>query len=222
MSTRSKSRRPASRSDRVTIAFIGAIIAIILLTIVLIWKLSTLNNTPSWWSQSESNTRITEQAGIELENRITSALTRLRPTDQQSWSAAIDQDQLNSWLTHRFEDTVRSFTDDDWINQINDIRVNITPRGLTIGARFTHTHGSSILWAIVEPDIDTNNNLIIRPRKLYLGTTRIPTTIVSNHLRSNTLGNAKVDLGDGRSVHIQGIRPGEHRLEFALRTQINQ
>lgn len=197
---------------------------VVLVCTVSLWKLAGINNTPDWWQPLDSNPQITEQSGIELENRITTALTRLRQPGEESWAAAINQDQLNSWLTHRLRETVRSFSANEStgqsINQLGDIQIKILPTGITIGARIIHAHGSTIVWAIIDLGTDTRGRFTINTQRAYIGNARIPAGLVSKYLTSEKLGNASIDLGDGRVVRILGIRAGDQRLELALRTEL--
>jgi hypothetical protein len=206
--------------DRVMLSLIGAMVLVVLACILTLWKLSALNNTPSWWSKLENNPRITQQSGIELENQITTALTRLRPVGEEDWAAAINQDQLNSWLAHRLRDTIRTMTSDTTIDQFGDIRITINHDELIAGAQFIHAHGSTIVWAVIDLGTDDQGRFIINTRRAYVGSTRVPTAYARKYLTSDNLGKASVDLGDGREVRIRGIRAGDQRLEFALRTQL--
>lgn len=218
---RDQDRKRDRIRDKAVIAYISAMLAVVVLCTLTLFKLSTLNNTPSWWNDIQSTSTLTEQSGIELENRITSALTRLRPQGQEDWAAAIDQDQLNSWLAFRLRDTLESFNSDsaDDLDSIDDIRIQITHDGMTIGTKLTHTRGSTIVWALIEPGTDDQGRFAINTKRVYIGTSRIPTYFANSYLNSDRLGKASVDLGDGRTVHIRGIRTGDRRLEFALRTE---
>jgi hypothetical protein len=225
MASRQRSRSPNPK-DRVTLALLGAMVLVVVASALTIWKLSTLNNTPTWWTQLDNNPNNTEQSGIELENRITTALTRMRPQGQEDWAAAINQDQLNSWLTHRLRDTVHSFSADEsahnTIDQLSDIRIKINTTGITIGARINHANGSTLVWAIINLNTDPQGRFAIEAQRIYIGSTRVPTALASKYLSSDNLGNASVDLGDGRLVRIKAIRPGNQRLEFALRTETKE
>lgn len=220
-SKKAPQRDQARERDKVVISYIAAMLAVIVLCTLTLFKLSTLNNTPSWWNDIQADTTLSEQSGIELENRITSALTRLRPQGEEDWAAAIDQDQLNSWLKYRLRDTLESFNSDsaDDLDSIDDIRIQITHDGMTIGTKLTHSRGSTIVWALIEPGTDDQGRFAINTKRAYIGTSRIPTVFANNYLNSDRLGKASVDLGDGRTVHIRGIRTGDRRLEFALRTE---
>ena len=219
---KSKSSKPR---DRVTLAYLGAMALVVILCILTIWKLNALNNTPTWWTQLDNNPNITNQHGIELENRITTALTRLRAPDKSNWTAAINQDQLNSWLTHRLKDSITSFSkpstsSNPSLSQLDQVRIAINPKGLTVGTRITHAQGSTILWAIITPGTNDQGHFTIDIHKLVAGTTRIPTRLASTYLNPDQLGSASIDLGDGRIVRIKAIRPGNQRLEFALQTKL--
>ena len=205
--------------DPVVIAIFASMVLVVLLTIFTIIKLNGLNNTPSWWAALDNDPDITEQTGIELENRITSALTRLRPEDNSDWNAAIDQDQLNSWLTHRLADTVRSFSDENWIEEIDTIRTTIDTNTLIVGVRIMHAHGSTTIWATIHLSTNDQGAFDLRTKKLYIGSTRVPARLAKRYINEGNLGKARVDLGDGREVRIRAIRTGDERLEFALRTQ---
>lgn len=190
--------------------------------VFIIWQLSGLDNTPGWWKALDNNPLNTEQSGIELENRITTALTRVRLPEDSDWNAAINQDQLNSWLTHRFRETVHSFTDDTWIDEIGEVRIAISETGITIGAQLTHAHGSTIIWAIIQLGTDDQNRFTITADRVCIGSARVPKTFASDYLTRDNLGDAKVDLGDGRVVLIRALRTGDQRLEFALRTEASE
>jgi len=212
-------RHPDQPHDRVVVGLLIAMIVVAIAPILIIWQLSGLNNTPEWWSDLDNNPLNTEQSGIELENRITTALTRLRLPEDSDWNAAINQDQLNSWLTHRLNETIHSFTDDDWIDEFEEIRITVSQHGITIGAKLNHTHGSTIIWAIIQLGTDDQSRFTITTDRVYIGSARIPKTFASKYLTKDNLGDAKVDLGDGRVVLIRALRTGDQRLEFALRTQ---
>ncbi len=218
MNPRQKSRSPKQR-DPVVIALLVSIAAVIVLCSIALWMISGFNNTPTWWTPIASNTKITERSGIELENRITTALTRLRPAGEESWNAAINQDQLNSWITHRLKETIRSFTSSNPDKLPDDIRINIDSNGITIGTQIKHAHGSTIVWAVLDLGTDEQGRFVINTKRAYIGNPRIPAGQVAGYLTSENLGSASVDLGDGRIVRILGIRAREHRLEFALRTE---
>lgn len=217
-----KKRHSDAPKDRVLIGLLSAMVLVVLACILTLWKLSTLNNTPSWWSKLENNPHITERSGIELENQITTAMTRLRPVGEEDWAAAINQDQLNSWLAHRLRDTVRTMTNNTTIDQFGDIRVTINQNGLIAGAQFIHAHGSTIVWAVIDLGTDDQGRFTINTRRAYVGSTRVPAGYARKYLTSDNLGKASVDLGDGRVVRIRGIRAGDQRLEFALRTQLSE
>ncbi len=203
------------------ITIVCAMIAVVLLCVLTLIQLSKLNNTPNWWSQLDNNPNITEQSGIELENRITSALTRVRPVGEEDWTAAIDQDHLNAWLAHRLRETLESFQNDA-ADSIGEVRIDIDQSGLTIGTKLNHDRGSTIVWAVIEPGTDGQGRFTINTKRAFAGTSRIPTTLASRYLTSDRLGKARVDLGDGRVVNIRAIRTGDHRLELALSTQISE
>lgn len=226
MPTRSKSTSTKPR-DPVALGLLGAMAGVVLACFLILFQLTGLNNTPQWWTALDNNPNITNQNGIELENRITTALTRLRAPDESNWTAAINQDQLNSWLTHRLKDTITSFSkpspsSKSSLSQLDQVRIAINPKGLTVGTRITHAQGSTILWAIITPGTNDQGHFTIDIHKLFAGTTRIPTRLASTYLNSDQLGSATVDLGDGRIVRIKAIRPGDQRLEFALSTQTQQ
>jgi len=218
MSLRSN-RHPDQPRDRVVLGLLITIAVVAIAPILIIWQLSGLDNTPVWWKELDNNALNTQQSGIELENRITTALTRVRSPEDSDWNAAINQDQLNSWLTHRLKDTVHSFTDDTWIDEIGEIRITLGDTGMTIGAKLNHAHGSTIIWAIIQLGTDDQNRFTITADRVYIGSARVPKTFASKYLTRDNLGDAKVDLGDGRVVLIRALRSGDHRLEFALRTQ---
>jgi hypothetical protein len=194
-------------------------IAVVILCTLTLIQISKIDNTPSWWTNLDNNPSITEQAGIELENRITSALTRVRPIGEEEWTAAIDQDQLNAWLAHRLRETLESFQNDS-ADSIGEVRIDIKQSGLTIGTKLNHDRGSTIVWAVIEPGTDGQGRFTVTTKRTFAGTSRIPTFLASNYLTSDRLGKARVDLGDGRVVNIRAIRTGDQRLELALSTQI--
>jgi len=229
MPIRSKSTSTKPR-DPVALGLLGAMAGVVLACFLILSQLAGLNNTPQWWTTLDKNPDITEQHGIELENRITTALTRLRAPDESNWTAAINQDQLNGWLTHRLKDTITSFSEPSTssspskssLSQLDQVRIAINPKALTVGTRINHTQGSTILWAIITPGTDDQGHFTIELHKLFIGTTRIPTRLASSYLNPDRLGSATIDLGDGRIVRIRAIRPGNQRLEFALSTQTQQ
>lgn len=218
--------RTSTPRDRVVIGLLCAMGVVAVACVVVLWLLSGLNNTPAWWALLDENPNITEQSGIELENGITTALTRLRPAGEEEWAVAIHQDQLNSWLTHRLRETVHSFsTDQDadrTIDQIGEVQIRIDPAGVTIGARISHAHGSTVVWAVIDLGVDALDNFTIDPQRVYVGGTRVPAGLASSYLTSENLGSASVDLGDGRIVRIRGIRANDQRLELALRTEMKE
>ncbi|MBO6512356.1 MAG: hypothetical protein JJ974_00135 [Phycisphaerales bacterium] len=218
MASHRRSSKP--RRDPFVLGIIGAMIGSVVLCLVMLWQIGKLDHRPQWWSVLENNPGHTEQVGIELENRITSALTRVRSDEERDWVAAIDQDQLNSWLTHRLRETISSFDQDAEVDRLGDIRVKLDPSGITAGAQIRHTHGSTIVWSIFDIGTDTQGRFVIRTRAVYVGGTRVPSRLAARYLTSERLGRASVDLGDGRRVRIRAIRPGEHRLELALRTEL--
>ncbi len=215
---RSKSMTPAKPTDRVTVVLLGAMGAALIACVVLIWTISKLDNTPAWWKALDQ-TQTSEQAAIELENKITSALTRLRLPEDSNWSVAINQSQLNAWLTHRLKDTLDTFNHTDSIDQLGDVRMMLSPQGMTIGAQLLHQQGSSIVWVLADLHIDDQNKFAVHIKKARIGTTPIPAKWVSQYITNNQLGNAAINLGDGREVQIKALRTANQRLELALKTQ---
>lgn len=206
--------------DPVVVWIIGAMVGSVIVCVVMLWQIGKLGHHPQWWSVLENDPGNTEQVGIELENRITSALTRVRLEGEEDWTAAIDQDQLNSWLAHRLRETITSFDQDAEVDQLGEIRVKLDPNGITAGAQLRHSHGSTIVWSVFDIATNDEGRFEIRTRRVYVGSARVPAGLAAGYLTSEKLGSASVDLGDGRRVRIRAIRPGDHRLELALRTEI--
>lgn len=206
--------------DPIVMSIIGAMVASVVVCVVMLWQIGKLDHRPQWWSAMDDNPSNTEQVGIELENRITSALTRVRLEGEEDWTAAIDQDQLNSWLAHRLRETISSFDQDAEVDQLGEIRVLLDPSGITAGAQLRHAHGSTIVWSVFDVSANDEGRFEIRTRRVFVGGARVPAGLAAGYLASERLGNASVDLGDGRRVRIRAIRPGEHRLELALRTEL--
>ena len=225
MTPRRKAQTSTPR-DRVVIGLLGAMGGVVVICAAVLWQLGGLNNTPAWWVSLDDNPGITEQSAIELENGITTALTRLRPEGEEEWAVAIHQDQLNSWLIHRLRETVHSFSTDQaagkTIDQIREVQIRIEPAGVTIGARVNHAHGSTVVWAVIDLGIDAQDNFTLHAQRVYVGGTRVPAGLASSYLTSENLGSASIDLGDGRIVRIRGIRSSDQRLELALRTEIQE
>ncbi|MBL4808751.1 MAG: hypothetical protein JKY43_01670 [Phycisphaerales bacterium] len=206
--------------DCVVIGLVVAIITVAIVPLFIIWQLGRLNNTPDWWAALDNNPVNTEQSGIELENRITTALTRVRLSEDADWNAAINQDQLNSWLTHRLKGTIHSFTGDTWIDELGEIRIALSQAGMTIGAQLRHAHGLTIVWAIIQLGTNDQGRFVVTTDRVYIGSMRVPKALASKYISNENLGDAQVDLGDGRVVFIRALRTGDRRLEFALRTEL--
>lgn len=187
-------------------------------TIVVLVGLWGLERAPSWWESAQVIDPDAPSDAIALENRMTSALTRVR--EDPDWNVAIEQDNLNAWLAHRLESTIRTHLGDDaWDGSLREVRVRLRDGEITCGARIPHDHGSSVVWVRMELLIDDEARFIARPVEAAVGRTRIPVSWVEGYLGKENLGEARVDLGDGREVLIRAIRARDDRLEFALRTQ---
>lgn len=208
--------------DPVVVGLIGAMIGSVVVCSVTLWQIGKLNHRPRWWSVMDNDPSNTKQVGIELENRITTALTRVRSEGEEDWTAAIDQDQLNSWLAHRLRETISSFDQDAEVDQLGEIRVRLDPSGITAGAQLRHSHGSTIVWSVFDVSANDAGRFEIRTRRVFVGSARVPAGLAAGYLTSEKLGSASVDLGDGRRVRIRAIRPGDHRLELALRTELSE
>lgn len=188
-------------------------------TIVVLVGLWGLRRAPSWWEGAMAAQIDAPQDAIALENRMTSALTRVRA--EPDWNVAIGQENLNAWLAHRLESTIQTHLgDDSWDGSLREVRVRLRDDEITCGARVPHDHGSSVVWVRMELDIDDEGRFVARPVEAAVGRTRIPLAWVEGYLGEENLGEARLDLGDGREVLIRAIRAREKRLEFALRTQL--
>lgn len=218
MASHRKSKR--APHDPVVVGIIGAMMGSVVVCSVMLWQIGKLDHRPQWWSVMDNDPSKTEQVGIELENRITTALTRVRSEGEEDWTAAIDQDQLNSWLAHRLRETISSFDQDAEVDQLGEIRVRLDPNGITAGAQLRHSHGSTIVWSVFDVSANDEGRFEIRTRRVFVGSARVPAGLAAGYLTSEKLGSASVDLGDGRRVRIRAIRPGDHRLELALRTEL--
>lgn len=195
-------------------------VLVFVLTLVAALQSRGLHASPRWWREAGVEARGREGAGVELENRITRALTRVRAGDGSDWQAAIAGENLNAWLVHRLEESVRAHLGDEaWRDEVGVVRARIEGDALTIGARLEHEHGASIVWARLALGVDERGRFVVEPRRAYIGTTRVPVSFAASRLAPENLGAARLDLGDGREVVIRAIRVGGGRLEFAMRTR---
>ena len=192
---------------------------VLVLTVVAAVQARGLHGTPGWWRDAGIGARGRAEDGAALENRITRALTRVRG-GEEDWHAAISSENLNAWLVHRLEETVRTHLGEDaWRDEIRAVRASIEGDALTVGVRLAHEHGASIVWARLDLGIDGLGRFVVEPRRAYIGTTRVPVSWAAGRLAPENLGVARIDLGDGREVVIRGVRIGGGRIEFALRTR---
>ena len=192
---------------------------VLVLTVVAAVQASGLRGTPGWWRDAGIGARGRAEDGAALENRITRALTRVRG-GEEDWHAAISSENLNAWLVHRLEETVRTHLGEDaWRDEIRAVRASIEGDALTVGVRLAHEHGASIVWARLDLGIDGHGRFVVEPRRAYIGTTRVPVSWAAGRLSPENLGVARIDLGDGREVVIRGVRIGGGRIEFAMRTR---
>ena len=164
-------------------------VLVVVLCVVSVVQVGRFDSVPRWWSAFDQS-KISEQAGIELENRITSALTRVRIDGEEDWVAAIDQDQLNSWLAYRLRDTIESFVDQDAAQTIGEIRVVLAPTGMTIGTKLDHARGSSIVWAVIEPGTNSDGRFSVpyQARVSWLGADSFGSCIGIPHKRPARTG----------------------------------
>ena len=205
--------------DRFTIVCLCAIALVCVSTIVVLFKLSGLRRAPSWWTDAVIVHVDASESAIKLENRVTSALTRVR--EEPDWNVAIEQENLNAWLAHRLEPTIRThFGDEAWDGSLREVRIRLRDDEITCGARIPDRHGSSVVWVRMALLIDKDQRFVARPVEAAIGRTRIPVSWVEGYLGEENLGEARLDLGDGREVLIRAIRARDGRLEFALRTQL--
>jgi len=204
----------------VVLACVGASALVLVVTLAAALQARGLHGTPRWWRDAGIEAQGRDDAGIELENRISRALTRVRAPGDAEWHAAIAGENLNAWLVHRLEGAVRAHLGDDaWRDEIRVVRAQIDDGALTIGARLAHEHGASIVWARLELGVDEQGRFVVEPRRAYIGTTRVPVSWTASRLAPENLGTARIDLGDGREVVIRGVRISGGRLEFAMRTR---
>jgi len=209
------------------LGIIAVVVTVVGAAVLLILRLPAAldqRGTPSPASSEPAPSQARTQKNLaacmaELENRITRALTRVRG-GEEDWHAAISSENLNAWLVHRLEESVRAHLGDEaWRDEVGVVRARIEGDALTIGARLEHEHGASIVWARLALGVDERGRFVVEPRRAYIGTTRVPVSFAASRLAPESLGAARLDLGDGREVVIRAIRVGGGRLEFAMRTR---
>ena len=219
--TRTKHKRHRTHGrDPVVVACVGAMVLVLALTVFFVVQSSGLRGAPNWWVRAITTEVGSESQATALENRISSAITRVRPESDSEWTAAIEEADLNAWIVHRLRPTVETHLGEGaWADEVERVRVVIDSGAVVIGARLAHGHGASVVWARLRVGVTESGLFEADIERAYIGTTRVPVSWARGYLTPEKLGRARIDLGDGREVVIRAVRAGDHRLEFALRTQ---
>jgi len=213
-------RSPTARADAFTLSCVIGSVLVVIVAAVLVWEVGGLRDTPRWWRDAVALGGGSERTATELENRVSSALTRVRPRGGEDWEVAISQHDINAWLAHRLKAQVEANIGEGvWPERVETVRVHLDGDGALIGARLRHSHGATVVWARMDVSVDGSGRLEARVDRAYVGTTRVPVSWVAHELTPGRLGRGVLDLGDGREVLVRGVRAGEGRLELALRTR---
>ncbi len=209
-------------------AAIALIAIVFVLGVVVIVKLSGLDNTPRWWM--ELDTQRADDAGVieraeRIENAITTQLTAVRSQDEPRWNAKISDEQANAWIMVRLRDTIETHMGADaWDDRVERMLMRFEEDGITIGARVRHNSATSIVSARVTLELDEQGDLWADARSIRIGTTGIPSWVVSllgggDLLPDRVhLGPGALELGDGRMARLIAIRMRDQWVDVAVET----
>ena len=200
------------------------------LGLVLIIAIGRLNNTPAWWLKleaiSDNDPKVIQQAE-QLENAITTQLTKVRDAHDPRWAVAIQPEQANDWFEARLIDTVTTHLGDDaWPSEIESVRISVEDDQLIIGARVVHSSGAFVVWANVGIELDAQGDLWAAISSAHIGGTPVPISVLAltgnsafTHSRIH-IGYGKIDLGDGRAGQLIAVRINNGRLELVMETKV--
>lgn len=209
-------------------AAIALIAIVFVLGVVVITMLSGLDNTPRWWM--ELDTQRADDAGVieraeRIENAITTQLTAVRSQDEPRWNTKISDEQANAWIMVRLRDTIETHMGSDaWDDRVERMLMRFEEDGITIGARVRHNSGTSIVSARVTLELDEQGDLWADARSIRIGTTGIPSWVVSllggGDLLPDRihLGPGALELGDGRMARLIAIRVRDQWVDVAVET----
>jgi len=203
---------------------------VVVLAILSALAISGLDHDPRWWGRVDSidpnNPKVIEQAE-RLENAITTQLTTVRDQSDSKWAVAITQAQGNAWLAARLMDTIEThFGAQAWADELKEVRIEMHDEQLVLGARVGHAHGTMIVWARVQLELDSQGQLWAELSKAHLGTTPVPmwgvralvdSGFVGSRLR---IGKSAIGLGDGRVAELVGVRVRGGQLELVMDTHL--
>jgi hypothetical protein len=195
---------------------------VVVLCSALVLKLSGIDEVPKWWP-SDSEATTPDQA-VQLENTMTTQLTAVRQQDEQRWSVAFSANEINGWLAHRLEPTVKTHQGDDaWPSDLRSVRAAIDKDMLMIGAMVEHDSGHSYLWFRCTLEVQ-GDEIVVGMKNPRIGDTQMPMRVVNTILKdeSSLRFRASLDLEDGRIARVVALRILDGRIELVLETVINQ
>lgn len=212
--------------------FVHGAVALMVLCVamggLLIYMLSGLDEVPRWWYERDAM-NVADAAVIEraerIENAITTQLTAVRDPQDPRWNAKVSDEQANAWIGVRLRETIITHMGEDaWDGRVERMLMRFDEDGITIGARVRHNSGASIVSARARLMIDEQGDLYARIGSIRIGTTPIPSWVVSllgqGDVRPGRmrLGPGALELGDGRVARLVAIRTRDQWVDVAVET----
>ncbi len=207
---------------------IGAVSATIVLGGVLIVGVARLNDVPAWWKRAQEAMGDASTIGLQaeqLENAVTTQLTAIRDPADPRWTVAMTPEQANAWLDARLVDTITTHMGQEaWPDEIERVLLGVIEDQLILGVRAKHQHGSMILWAHVQLELDAQGELWAGLSNIHAGRVWMPTRVLGVLGRGQPsgsklrIGSAQLELGDGRIARLLALRVNAGRVELALET----
>lgn len=178
---------------RLVLESLGLLLAGLCTLILII--LAKARHTPQWWDDVRAqSTTLEPTRGERVENALLGELTRVRPLHadrddmllvSDPWTLRVEPHEVQAWVEQRLPKWMENqgITKDavPALGRVRDLRV-LAKDGLAIGVevRDAPGQGSRVLWARVEPSVQSDGSLWLTTHEIGVGSLRLPRTVLDN------------------------------------------
>ncbi len=166
---------------------LGATALVALTTATGLVLVGLARGSPAWWRNVRRDDPATIETARQVEESLTSVLTRGRPTDptyasapgvpwrSTPWSFKIRATDVNAWLNVRLRLWLANREEDFvWPEEISQLQVDFSDGRIRVGARVRVGDRDQILSATLDPAVNEDGSLSAPARWVHVGRLSIP------------------------------------------------
>ncbi len=194
---------------------------LVLLSIIGVTIFFWLLSSPMSWYSHVQSTVPDESVAEQAEFRLVEELHKIR-TEGEIWKLRIQDNAVNAWLTHRFEDWLTHEDSMSLPEGMSSPLIHTTSDGIWLGVVAAYTDGEQPVavecFALIE-----GGNLVLTPRRLRIGKLPLPLSFLESMIDEQNVSlelSPQIELMDERIVTIQALNLEDGAIILTCKTAL--